>query len=238
MNGAHFANRLEAGKRLTGRLARYLELRDVVVVGLSNGGIPVASAIATSLSLDLDFIAVKKVFLKDNQSGLIGAVAADGSRHVSINTMEADPDYRKLVDQRMDLELRRLKKIDSYYRARFPKTSLHGRHVILIDDGIQSATTITAAISAIKKQCPKSVVVATPLISSDAFDSIIPLVDELICLEVFPPYKSISDLYDCYNPIEVGDVVCLLDNYSAFTGKQAFKVPILNDVVAPRFASC
>ena len=56
-----FRNRTEAGRRLAGKLARYADRPDVVVLGLPRGGIPVAYEVARALDAPLDVFVVRKL---------------------------------------------------------------------------------------------------------------------------------------------------------------------------------
>jgi putative phosphoribosyl transferase len=56
-----FANRAEAGRMLASKLAGYSGRRDVIVLGLPRGGVPVASAVANALHVPLDVFVVSKL---------------------------------------------------------------------------------------------------------------------------------------------------------------------------------
>jgi len=55
-----FTNRAQAGRRLAKKLAQ-LQGRDVVVLGLPRGGVPVAFEVARALGAPLDVIVVRKI---------------------------------------------------------------------------------------------------------------------------------------------------------------------------------
>lgn len=65
-----FANRGEAGRMLASGLAAYSGRRDVIVLGLSRGGVPVASAVANALHVSLDAFVVSKLGIPWNENWL------------------------------------------------------------------------------------------------------------------------------------------------------------------------
>ena len=54
-----FLNRREAGLELAEKLERFAGRKDVVVLGLARGGVPVAYEVALSLDLPLDVLVVR-----------------------------------------------------------------------------------------------------------------------------------------------------------------------------------
>jgi putative phosphoribosyl transferase len=56
-----FLNRREAGIELAEKLTRFSERRDVVVLGLARGGVPVAFEVARALRAPLDVFVVRKL---------------------------------------------------------------------------------------------------------------------------------------------------------------------------------
>src|SRR5262245_6050887 len=56
-----FLNRREAGKQLAQKLASYRDRRDVVVLALPRGGVPVAYEVAGELRAPLDVFIVRKL---------------------------------------------------------------------------------------------------------------------------------------------------------------------------------
>lgn len=72
-----FVNRSEAGRRLARRLG-HLRGRDVVVLGLPRGGVPVAFEVAEVLEAPLDVVLVRKIGVPFQPELALGAVGEDG----------------------------------------------------------------------------------------------------------------------------------------------------------------
>ena len=74
-----FRDRRDAGEQLAVRLA-HLRDRDVVVLGLPRGGVPVAAEVADALHAPLDVILVRKLGVPNQPELGMGAIGEDGTR--------------------------------------------------------------------------------------------------------------------------------------------------------------
>ena len=73
-----FANRVDAGRKLADRLAVYRGRRDVIVLGLPRGGVPVAFEVARALGVPLDIFLVRKLGAPGHEELAMGAIASGG----------------------------------------------------------------------------------------------------------------------------------------------------------------
>src|SRR5258708_32631533 len=75
-----FTDRREAGKALAVNLRAYRGRRDVVVLALPRGGVPVAFEIAEALDAPLDIFVVRKLGMPGHPEFAMGAIASGGVR--------------------------------------------------------------------------------------------------------------------------------------------------------------
>ncbi|MGB7442981.1 MAG: hypothetical protein WA919_18100 [Coleofasciculaceae cyanobacterium] len=71
-----FCNRTEAGQLLAKKLTVYAKRRDVLVLGLPRGGVPVAFEVAKALKLPLDICLVRKLGVPGHSELAMGALAS------------------------------------------------------------------------------------------------------------------------------------------------------------------
>src|SRR5947207_5680845 len=75
-----FLNRTEAGRLLAEKLEKYANRKDVVVLGLPRGGVPVAYEVARRLNAPLDVFIVRKLGVPGHEELAMGAIASGGVR--------------------------------------------------------------------------------------------------------------------------------------------------------------
>jgi hypothetical protein len=78
-----FKDRMEAGRRLAEALAPLAHRRDVVVLALPRGGVPVGHEVARTLAAPLDVFLVRKLGVPGHPELAMGAIASGGVRVLS-----------------------------------------------------------------------------------------------------------------------------------------------------------
>lgn len=211
---AILANRQEAGRLLSLRLANYYQQPDVIVLGLPRGGVPVAAAIASNLLLPLDICLVRKLGVPSHRELAMGAIATGGITILNTAIIESSHVTPRMIEEVKTRELEELHRREKLYRGDRPYPQLQQKKVILVDDGIATGATIQAAITSIKHQQPQEIIIATPIICDTIFSQLQPKVDSIICL-LKPPYlDSISSWYTDFTQVTDTEVCYLLSQLS------------------------
>jgi putative phosphoribosyl transferase len=86
--------------------------------------------------------------------------------------------------------------------------------VILVDDGMAMGASMMAAVAAVRHQNPARIVVAVPVASSDACETLRNSVDELVCLAEPHPFFSVGRWYDDFGQVQDQQVQDLLEQSS------------------------
>src|SRR4051794_3558741 len=79
----HFSDRVHAGQALARTLRRFDLGRDVVVLGLARGGVPVARQVADALGAPMSVMVSRKVGVPGIEEVALGAVAEGSDRVVA-----------------------------------------------------------------------------------------------------------------------------------------------------------
>lgn len=203
-------DRMAAGRALAGLLEGYRG-SDAMVLALPRGGVPVAWEIARALDLPLDLLPVRKLGMPGHAEYALGAIAGGGVRVLNPQALHGavpDPEYLEQVTAR---ERRELERREQLYRGERPPPSLHGRTVLLVDDGLATGATMRAAVQAVRRQAPARIVLAVPVASREALAELRARVEEIVCPLVPDWLSSIGEWYLDFAQTEDARVLAILD---------------------------
>src|ERR671928_132455 len=204
-----FQDRRDAGRQLGRRMAP-LAGRDVVVLGLPRGGVPVAAEVARALGAPLDVVLVRKLGLPRRPELAMGAVGEDGVVVLNEDVLEA-----ARVDEATLAEVERRERAELERRARQlrgdrPRLSLDGRTAVVVDDGVATGATARAACEVVRAHGAARVVLAVPVGSPHALADIAPTVDEVVCLDSPQRFAAVGQAYADFRATEEEEVLALL----------------------------
>jgi putative phosphoribosyl transferase len=189
-------DRLEAGRLLAEKLTTYANRDDVTILALPRGGVPVAYEIAKRLNAPLDVFIVRKLGVPWQEELAMGAIASGGVLVLNeevVTAYEISEDEIALVEIKEKEELARRERA---YRGDKPALDVHGRTVILVDDGIATGTTIRAALVALRKLHPVRIVVAVAVAPQSAYEELKAEADQVACLLAPEVFYAISMWYE------------------------------------------
>ncbi len=112
----------------------------------------------------------------------------------------------KAISRAIKKEARELGRRERAYRAEHAATPLHGRTVILVDDGLVGVTAAVAAITAIRARRVARLILAMPVASRDSCAHLFGLVDELVCLATPTRFQTVASWYREFPPVSDLDV--------------------------------
>ena len=206
-----FHNRIQAGRLLAQKLKlTYADCTDISILALPRGGVPVAFEIAEVLRAPLDICIVRKLGVPGHEELAMGAIALGGTRVLNqdlVRSLGISPTAIAHVTKK---EQRELERRDRLYRASRPLPNLRDLTVIVVDDGIATGSTLKAALSTIRQQHPKRIVVAVPVAPPDICQELEQEVDQVVCLLTPQWLHSISLWYYDFSPTTDKEVCNLL----------------------------
>lgn len=221
-----FKDRIDAGQRL-GEALKKLQIQDGIVIAVPRGGVVVGAQVAQILDIPLDIIIPKKVGAPQNPEVAVGAVTEDGTviynknllNRLDLSEEDLAPTVKKIISE--------IKRRMKSYRGTGKPPALEGRHVILVDDGIATGSTIVAALRFIKNSGCKAITLAIPVAPPDTVERLEKEVDHLVCLVSEEPFYAVGQFYRNFNQIRDDEVISIfkgykhiLENVGAATGSQ------------------
>ena len=207
-----FKDRTDAGRRLAEALKDYLEgEKNIIVLAIPSGGVPVAKEIAKVLNAPLELLIVRKIQLPWNTEAGFGAMNLDGDIVLNEGLIKTlgltEEDIKMQVEKTWETLLER----NRLFRQNRPFPNLEGKTVVVVDDGLASGYTLKAALEFLKKRNPKRVIVAVPTCSKDSAEEIAKEVDALICLNLRDIYPyAVADAYKNWYDLTPEEVLNIL----------------------------
>lgn len=205
-----FADRYAAGAVLAGRLQHLAGQRDLVVLGLPRGGIPVASEVARVLGAPLDVFVVRKLGLPGQAELAMGAIASGGIRVLNDEVLSWYPVGAADVEAVTRAEQQELDRRERLYRDGRPLSAVEGRTVVLVDDGLATGSTMRVAILAVRRLRPARVVVAVPVGAAEVCQALRRVADEVVCAFTPEPLQAVGLWYRNFSPTTDDEVRRLL----------------------------
>lgn len=194
MPGLPFANRTAAGQVLAERLLGRAN-SEALVLGLPRGGVPVAAQIARALNAPLDVMVVRKLGMPGHEEFAVGAIASGDISVLDeplILQLRLDENALQAV---IDNERRELARRETAYRGERATLDLHGRRVILVDDGIATGATMRAAIQAVRRLGAEHCTLAVPVAPPETLEALASEVDDLVCIATPENFRAVGQWY-------------------------------------------
>jgi predicted phosphoribosyltransferase len=205
-----FENRAHAARLLGQKLSAHYQNRNALVLAIPRGAVPMAKIIADALSGELDVVLVRKLRAPGQPELAIGAIDEVGRAFLSDYGFEVDGAYLE-AEKQAQLEALRQQRI-KYTPWRQP-IDPQGRIVIVVDDGIATGSTMTAALRAIRHQKPEKVVATVAVASSHAARAMAREADDVVCLEVTDDFYAVGQFFDDFSQVTDDDVIAILRDH-------------------------
>ena len=221
----YFQNRQHAGQLLAEKLAS-VKIDHPLLLALPRGGVPIAVEIAKSLHCPLEILAVRKIGSPYNSELAVGAICegcAPIYNDYILSQLGLTPDdMKKTVEREREEMDRQINK----FRAGSPLPSVKKKTVIVVDDGLATGATMSAAIQCLEKKGSGRIIVAVPVAASMVAQSLRKKVSEVVVVEERKDLWSVSQWYGDFTQISDETVKELLEEsrHSAFAQKQ----PVVN----------
>lgn len=212
-----FKNRREAGQKLAKKLLDYKN-EDCVVYAIPRGGVPLGYEIAKTLNAPLDLLIARKIGDPLNPEYAICAITEDGEMVCDEDEMKkVDPAWLEMsiVEQKKEAKRRRLTYL-------LPKnhSETNKKTAIVVDDGVATGLTVKVAIRALRKERPKRIVVAIPIIPHTTLIELEQEADEVVAVLDSRKYLgAVSAYYESFPQVSDKRVLSLLEKSKSYKRK-------------------
>ncbi|KHK98358.1 hypothetical protein LK09_04940 [Microbacterium mangrovi] len=204
---AIFADRAAAGRELAGLLDREA-FADAVVFGIPRGGVVTGAEVARSLGAPLAAVVVRKLGAPSNMEFAIGAIAQEVTvlNPDAVRTSMVTPEQLNFIEDLERVELSRRVRIFAP-----DQIDLTRRTAVVVDDGVATGATATAACQELRRRGAERVVLAVP-VAPARWRPTRGVVDEYICLQPVRDFWAVGQFYTDFTQTTDAEVVELLSH--------------------------
>jgi predicted phosphoribosyltransferase len=203
-----FLDRMDAGKKLAQALFKYRG-QPLVVYALPRGGVVLGVEVARALEAPLDLIVVRKIGHPLQPEYAIGAVAEDG--YVVTNPDEVARLDEEWLDRATAAELQEAQRRRRLFLQGRAPIEVKDKIAIIVDDGLATGLSMSAAIHEIRGRGPQKVVVAVPVAAAETIDKLKPDVDDLVVLYIPEWFGAVGAFYQRFDQVSDEEVVALMN---------------------------
>ncbi|MFJ8668766.1 phosphoribosyltransferase family protein [Streptomyces sp. NPDC093600] len=215
-----FTDRTDAGRQLAARLD-HLKGRDVVVLGLPRGGVPVAAHVADALRAPLDVCLVRKLGVPYQPELAMGAIGEGGVRVVNERVLRetgvSDRDIADVEERERAVLAQRAQR----YRGSRQPVHLEGRTVIVVDDGLATGATAVAACRVARARGAARIVLAVPVAPHGWSARARGEADETVAVHEPDFFYAIGQFYSDFSQTAEEEVLAHLERNRALYGTAA-----------------
>jgi predicted phosphoribosyltransferase len=191
-----FSDRRAAGQVLSHHLEGFAGREQVLVLSLARGGVPVGAEIARLLNLPLDIFVVRKLGCPGREELALGALASGGVQVLNVDLLADLNIDRATVAEIAAREAEEIRRREEVYRGDRPPLEVHGRTVLVVDDGLATGATMSAALLALRKMGVAEAVAVAPVGSPATCRRIERLSFEVVCPYRPEDFQAVGDYYD------------------------------------------
>lgn len=195
----YFESREEAGQKLAVALLEKYRYENCAVVALSDGAVIVGEQIAAALHSILTMLLIENIEVP-GESMVFGGVSQNGdfTYNGAFSTgeiQEYTSEYHGYLEEQKREAFQRINRLlgDG---GLIDNDMLRDHTVILVADGLDSGAVLDAAINFLKPIRINRLVIATPVASVGAVDTLHMMADELHILDVKENYLGTDHYYD------------------------------------------
>jgi putative phosphoribosyl transferase len=205
-----FFDRTSAGQRLAAHLEAYRD-GEAHLFAIPAGGVPVAAEIARALALPLDLIIVRKIQFPWTTEAGFGALDPAGQAILNEELLRRMPLSPEEIEAQINKTAGVIRQREERLRGGKPYARLNGQTALVVDDGLASGYTMRAALRFLKAQGASRLICAVPTGSERTVWELLPMVDELCCLNVRGGFSfAVADAYENWYDLTEAEVLEIL----------------------------
>jgi predicted phosphoribosyltransferase len=165
------------------------------------------------LNLLLDLVIVRKIQLPWTTEAGFGALNPAGEAVFNEELLSRIHISPQDIERQVQKTLVTLQEREERLRGNRPYPDLAGAATIIVDDGLASGYTMRVAVNFLKGKGAGKIIVAVPTASARTAQDLLPLVDELYCLNVRGGWSfAVAEAYEDWYDLEEAEVLEIMES--------------------------
>ena len=140
----------------------------------------------------------------------MGAIASGGAFYLDRDVVQYMSVSEAELATVLAQEKSELARREALYRGTRPPVAIEGRVAIVVDDGLATGATLTAAVMALREKKPSRIVAALPVVPADSGACMDEVVDEWVCVLRPHNYFGVGQFYLDFDQTDDAEVFELL----------------------------
>jgi predicted phosphoribosyltransferase len=202
---APFRDRLDGARRLVPLLREY---ENPLILAIPRGAVPLGRYLADALGGELDVVLVHKLGAPGEAEVAVGSVDEHG--HIWRNPETIAFVSEEYLQREAAAQVRRLQERRARITSMRRGIDRSDRNVLVVDDGVATASTMMAALVAVRADAPRELVAAAPVMSSAGYARVASVADAVVAPIVSTDFYAVGQFYQRFEEVTDDDVVRLL----------------------------
>ncbi len=201
-----FQDRREAGSLLAQKLKRFIH-KQPYLLALPRGGVEVGYEIAKHLKIPLDVIISRKIAAPFNPEFALGAISEGNVREIDHDALLRWGVSEKEIERVIDREKQEMARRIQLYRGGKKLSSMKGKTIILVDDGLATGYTALAGLKSIRSLQPHRLIFAAPVCARQNLKKLSKYTDDIICLIIPDDLRAVGNYYSQFEQTSDNEVL-------------------------------
>lgn len=169
-----------------------------------------AAEVAKKLAKPFDLLVVRKLGIPGHEETAMGAITSGDVQILDQELISQLNINREDVETVIQHEIHELARREALYRSGRKAPAVMGHTVIIVDDGIATGSTMSAAIQLLREQQAERIIVAVPVAPQDTVRRLREEADEVVVVHQPDRFVAVGQWYEDFSQTTDEEVQALL----------------------------